>query len=83
MNRGYSSKITDYANEALMGGPSKIDSVQNLITLRCDLHSAWNNYEFGVDPNVSSTPWNSLYIITLIYPEQLLHHLLYKWECRF
>ena len=37
-----------------MGGPSKIDSLQNLITLRSDLHDAWDNYEFGVDPDVSS-----------------------------
>ena len=36
-----------------MGGPTKIDSVQNVITLRSDLHNAWNNYEFGVNPNVS------------------------------
>ena len=36
-----------------MGGPTKIDSVQNVITLRSDLHHAWENYEFGVDPNVS------------------------------
>lgn len=34
-----------------MGGPLKIDSVQNVITLRSDLHDAWDNYEFGVDPN--------------------------------
>ena len=36
-----------------MGGPTKIDSVQNLITLRRDLQDAWENHEFGVDPNVS------------------------------
>lgn len=33
-----------------MGGSIKIDSVQNVITLRSDLHNAWDNYEFGVDP---------------------------------
>jgi len=33
----------------------KIDSVQNVITLRSDLHDAWDNYEFGVDSNVSSS----------------------------
>ena len=42
------------ADEACMGGPIKIDSVQNVITLRSDLHDAWDNYEFGVDPNVST-----------------------------
>ena len=36
-----------------MGGPTKIDSGQNVITLQSDLHDAWDNYEFGVDLNVS------------------------------
>ena len=42
------------ADVAHVGGPTKIDSVQNVITLRSDLHDAWDNYEFGVDPNVCS-----------------------------
>ncbi|KAF8481646.1 hypothetical protein DFH94DRAFT_691292 [Russula ochroleuca] len=50
-HKGYPSKITDQADEASMGGSLKIDSVQNLITLRYDLHCAWDNYEFGIDPN--------------------------------
>jgi len=54
VREGYPSKITDTADMAVMGGQIKIDSVQNLITLRSDLHDAWDNYEFGVDPNVSS-----------------------------
>lgn len=33
---------------------SKINSVQNMITIRRDLRDAWDNYEFGVDPNVFS-----------------------------
>jgi hypothetical protein len=37
-----------------MGGPLKIDSVQNLITLQADAHLAWDNYELGVNPDVSS-----------------------------
>jgi len=57
--KGYLSKITDSANIVAMGGPLKIDSVQNLITLRSDLHSAWDNYEFGVDPDVSSISGNT------------------------
>jgi hypothetical protein len=46
-----------------MGGSLKIDSVQNLITLRADLCAAWNNNEFGVDPNVSftSTLWDAIF----------------------
>ncbi|KAH9165181.1 hypothetical protein EDB89DRAFT_2246837 [Lactarius sanguifluus] len=50
---GYPSKITDTADEVVMGGRTKIDSVQNVITMRSDLHEAWDNYEFGVDPNNS------------------------------
>jgi hypothetical protein len=52
--KGYPSKITDTADEASIGGRIKIDSVQNVITIRSDLHDAWDNYEFGVDPNVCS-----------------------------
>ncbi|KAF8515705.1 hypothetical protein BU17DRAFT_51453 [Hysterangium stoloniferum] len=46
IRKGYPSKITDAA-----GGPIKIDSLQNVITIRSDLHDAWDNHEFGVDPN--------------------------------
>ena len=42
--------MTDTADEAVMGGSIKIDSLQNVITLRRDLHATWDNYEFGVDP---------------------------------
>ena len=52
--KGYPSKIIDTAGEAVMGGPLKIDSIQNVITLRTDLRDAWDNYEFGVDPDVGS-----------------------------
>ncbi|KIM47203.1 hypothetical protein M413DRAFT_271094 [Hebeloma cylindrosporum] len=51
VRKGYPSKIADAADEAWIGGTSKIDSVQNVITLRSDLSDAWDNYEFGVDPN--------------------------------
>jgi HNH endonuclease len=61
MNKGYPNRITDTADEVVMGGPTKIDSVQNLITLRSDLHDAWENYEYGVDPNVS--PIQVAYVI--------------------
>ncbi|KAF9223221.1 hypothetical protein BS17DRAFT_754125 [Gyrodon lividus] len=50
IRKGFPNKITDVADEASMGGAIKIDSVQNVITLRSDLHDAWDNYEFGVDP---------------------------------
>jgi hypothetical protein len=54
IRKGHPSKITDTADEASVGGRTKIDSVQNVITMRSDLHDAWDNYEFGVDPNVGS-----------------------------
>lgn len=34
-------------------GRFKIDSVQNVVVMRGDLAVAWNNYEFGVNPDVS------------------------------
>ncbi|KAH9053782.1 hypothetical protein EDB87DRAFT_1580846 [Lactarius vividus] len=49
IRNGYPSKI------AVMGGPIKIDSVQNDINMRSDLHDAWVNYEFGVDPILSAS----------------------------
>jgi hypothetical protein len=52
MRKGYPGKTTEPADIFTMGGPMKIDSVQNVITLRSDLHDAWDNYEFGVDPSV-------------------------------
>ncbi|KAF9784925.1 hypothetical protein BJ322DRAFT_1060327 [Thelephora terrestris] len=51
IDKGYPSKITDTADVGVLGGSSKIDSLQNLITLRSDLRDAWDNYEFGVDPD--------------------------------
>ncbi|KAF8659811.1 hypothetical protein AX16_001696 [Volvariella volvacea WC 439] len=51
IRKGYRDKITDPAEEAVLGGSSKIDSIQNTITLRSDLHDAWDNYEFGVNPD--------------------------------
>jgi len=50
-NEGYPSLITDPAPILALGGPSKIDSIQNVILLRSDLHDAWDNYEFAVNPD--------------------------------
>ena len=30
----------------------KIDSIQNVLLLRSDLHDAWDSYKFGVNPDV-------------------------------
>ena len=54
ISKGFANKITDRADSDVMGGSLKVDSVQNLITLRSDLHDAWDNYEMGVDPKVGS-----------------------------
>ncbi|KIM78629.1 hypothetical protein PILCRDRAFT_824264 [Piloderma croceum F 1598] len=51
INKGYSSLITDPAHINEVGGPTKIDSIQNVILLRGDLHNAWVNYKFAVDPD--------------------------------
>jgi hypothetical protein len=52
--KGYPILITDPAPVLDLGGPTKIDSIQNVILMRSDLRDAWDNYEFGVDPDVSS-----------------------------
>jgi len=52
VKKGYPDRITDPAPLIELGGPSKIDSIQNMILLRSDLHDAWDNYMFGVNPDV-------------------------------
>jgi len=56
-NKGCPSMITDRTDLKSMGSPSKIDSVQNLITLWSDFHKNWDNYDIRVNPNVSPTPF--------------------------
>ncbi|KAG6878772.1 hypothetical protein C0993_008071 [Termitomyces sp. T159_Od127] len=51
VSKGYPSLITDTAPIVQFGGPTKIDSLQNIMLLRNDLHSAWDNYELSVDPD--------------------------------
>jgi hypothetical protein len=51
-NKGYPNRITDPAPVAELGGLTKIDSIQNVILLRGDLHDAWDNYKFAVNPDV-------------------------------
>jgi len=50
-NKGYPSLITDPAPNNEMGGSKKIDSIQNMLLLRSDLHDAWDNYKFAVNPD--------------------------------
>ena len=65
-----------------MGGPIKIYTVQNVITLRSDLHDAWDNYEFVVDPNVSTLYDTRFIPRDLIFcVEQLPHNCLYQRQC--
>ena len=52
VNKGYPSLVTDPAPPQELGGPTKIDSIQNVILLRSDLHDAWDNYQIAVDPDV-------------------------------
>ncbi|KAF8551880.1 hypothetical protein OG21DRAFT_217138 [Imleria badia] len=51
VNKGYPSRITDPATLPELGGPTKIDSIQNVILLRSDLHDAWDNYKSAVHPD--------------------------------
>jgi len=55
-NKGYPSLITDPAPLSEVGGPSKIDSIQNVLLLRGDLHDAWDNYKIAVNPDVCDLP---------------------------
>jgi hypothetical protein len=49
IDKGYSNLITPLSE---LGGVSKIDSVQNAILLRSDLHNAWSHYCIAVLPEV-------------------------------
>ena len=51
--KGFPSLITDPAPILAVGGNTKIDSIQNVVLMRTDLRDAWDNYEFGVNPDVS------------------------------
>lgn len=52
IEKGYPNLITDTAPVSELGGASKIDSVQNAILLRSDLHNAWSDYLIAVLPDV-------------------------------
>ena len=52
IEKGYPNLITDTAPLSELGGASKIDSVQNAILLRSDLHNAWSDYLIAVLPDV-------------------------------
>ncbi|KAG6880199.1 hypothetical protein C0992_003863 [Termitomyces sp. T32_za158] len=47
IKKGYSSLITDSASDQELGGPTKIDSLQNMMLLSTDLHHAWDNYRLA------------------------------------
>lgn len=51
VNNGYPSLITDSAPLEVVGGSSKIDSLQNVLLLRSDLHNAWDNHYIAVHPS--------------------------------
>ncbi|KAF8337655.1 hypothetical protein F5887DRAFT_1137796 [Amanita rubescens] len=51
IDKGFPNLITDTAPLSELGGASKIDSVQNGILLRSDLHNAWSDYLIAVLPD--------------------------------
>jgi hypothetical protein len=55
-DKGFPSLITDPAPLNEVGGAKKIDSIQNVLLLRSDLHDAWDNYKFAVNPDVCDFP---------------------------
>jgi hypothetical protein len=72
-SRGFLSLITDrgpYNDGRSMGGQLKIDSLQNLLTLRSDVHKLWDRHEIGVDPDVSSAlAYSIIAFMIAIFPE--------------
>ena len=52
VDKGYPGHITDPAPVNEVGGRTRIDSIQNVLLLRADLHNAWDNYKFAVNPDV-------------------------------
>jgi hypothetical protein len=44
--------ITDDAADSIQG-PESINSIQNGILLRADIHSRFDSYQFGVNPDAS------------------------------
>lgn len=80
--KGYPSLITDVASIRALGGPTKIDSIQNTILMKSDLHDMWNNYEFGVNPDISSVGFLPLISRILFQSYRTiiaLPHLLMGW----
>jgi hypothetical protein len=55
-NIGHPDLITDPAPNSEVDGPTKFDSIQNVIRLRSDLHDAWDSYKFAVNPDVCDFP---------------------------
>ncbi|KIJ08760.1 hypothetical protein PAXINDRAFT_18119 [Paxillus involutus ATCC 200175] len=54
-SKGFPSRITDPAPLGQQGGRTKIDSIQNVLLLRSDLHDAWDNYKIAVNPDKGYT----------------------------
>ena len=79
VNKGYPSLITDPAPPQEVGGPTKIDSIQNVILLRSDLHGAWDNYQIAVNPDVCINFFLFMVsVLTLnLYSEDMLLSLLF------
>jgi len=62
VHNSYPSLITDSAPLEVVGGSSKIDSLQNVLLLRSDLHNAWDSYCIAVNPSVCIFPRVGIYV---------------------
>ena len=65
VNKGYPNLITDSAPLVDLGGSTKIDSIQNAIFLRGDLHNAWDSYMFAVHPDVCIFHLSTVSVLTI------------------
>jgi hypothetical protein len=79
VKKGYPSCITDPATLAELGGPTKIDSIQNVILLRSDLHDAWDNYKIAVNPDVCIFIYTKYYLSQFILTARTCSHSVCCW----
>jgi len=69
-NKGYPSLVTDPAPLSEVGGSPKIDSIQNVLLLRSDLHDAWDSYRFAVNHEVCDFSLLAPRHLTMNFPQR-------------
>lgn len=70
--KGYANFITDLDGTV---GDSKLNSVQNGLLLRSDIHTAFDNYLIGIDPDVSVYYPSQAFFANLLFYRAALRSL--------